>query len=254
MVETIQSYRICIGFFGFIRSYITKEQFTAFKSLLPKEATVDIVISCPDTLGELDTTSSRDDIYKNLNDVFDGHTLTVNLYSYNPKPFIARQIELGLPPLSQKTNMHTYRILSLHNSISELCKRIHGYDTVLLTRFDIFSSISNLGTMVDMALHDSIYIWRTIPYESCEDAEDRIIISSQKGIDILSKLYDSAKEHLHIYSGDSLNSEVCIGKYLSLFTDLIKYKQSSLSIGLSPYVNAKYESGFISKINSLLES
>jgi hypothetical protein len=38
---------------------------------------------------------------------------------------------------------------------------------------------------------NNIYIWRTIPYRSNDDAEDRIIIGSNKSINILSKLYFS---------------------------------------------------------------
>jgi hypothetical protein len=237
--------KICLGFFGFIRSFITKSDFEYFKKILPSNSIIDIIVSCPDKLGEFDTESSSETIYKTLNEIFIGHTIEIYLYSYNPSKFVEKQEELKLPFFSSETQFYSYRILSLQNSISELCKKIKNYDISIITRFDLFSTIRTLGNVNFNNIQKTIYIWRTTPYESEEDAEDRIIISSQDGIDKLSYLYDSAHEHLEIYS--VLTSEKILGKYLNSFTDLIKEKQSGIEIGLSRFLSEKYGNSFRKK-------
>jgi hypothetical protein len=125
------------------------------------------------------------------------------------------------------------------------------YDTNIITRFDIFSSIKSFGNCLHVMTDSIAYIWRTIPYESKDDAEDRIIIGSYSLINAISHLYNSI---YNIYHTDPSNftSEKIIGSYLKLFKDIVLLNQSNINIGLSPTLNDKYTNEFENKCYNLL--
>ena len=127
-----------------------------------------------------------------------------------------------------------------------------SYDTHILTRFDIFPSITSFGSCIHTITDNRIYIWRTIPYISQDDAEDRIIISSKESLYILSCLYDSNIYNLFHNNLHNFLSEKIIGTYLKSHNILLM-NQTNINIGLSPYMNVKYTSEFNSMCNNLLQ-
>jgi hypothetical protein len=56
----------------------------------------------------------------------------------------------------------------LHYSMSMLCGFIKDngilYDTNIITRLDLFSSIKSFGNCLHVMIDSIAYIWRTIPY------------------------------------------------------------------------------------------
>jgi hypothetical protein len=236
--------RVCIGFFGFIRNPIDHDVFTRFRKLLPDICIIDIVVSSPNKINEYDddnnTIDTNSEIVENMRSVFGNCNVYIDLYEYNPLIFIKRVRELGL---SDYTDYPTYRIFSQHFSLSRLCKHITQknkpvYDTILLTRFDIFPSINSLGSLLDQVREDTIHIWRRVPYASDVDAEDRIIISSMNGVHNLCDLYDGALiKDPNIYV--RLIPEIILGKYLRT-CNLRLLPQEGISFNASPSIHVKY--------------
>lgn len=253
--------KVCLGFYGFIRTNITHENVISFLNLLPPASEIDLYVYIPNRFNEFDSETMTNDSIKSYLDVFCKISQIKNVffkcYDYDPQIFILKSKEYNLPFKNMYNNIYPFRIISLHYSISMLCEFIQNfgilYDTNIITRFDIFASIKSLGNCINTMTNNVAYIWRTIPYQSKDDAEDRIIICSQSIISALSHLYNS--NVYNTYHDDPLNftSERIIGKYLKLFKDAILMEQTDINIGLSPVLANKYTMQFENKCNNLLK-
>lgn len=251
--------KLCLGFFGFIRILITKEHVNNFLKLLDNYDEIHVFISCPNKIGELDDKFNESEITNHFLDVFKHDKIRyvhVKYYNYNPQQFLQKSRILNLPDRCNISNAQicTYRVISCHYSISTLSEYIKNnptiYDNIILTRFDIFPTITSLGDCITIN-NNEIYIWRTIPYHSETDAEDRVIITSWYGLTHLQSLYgiyndEQSFNNLEIKE-HAFYSENIIGKYLNGFNELIKKPQTNICIGMSPFIKDKY-TDFISMI------
>ena len=276
--------KICLGFFGFMRIMFEKNEISRVFQKFPKDAEIDIYIYIPNTLNEFNIDNeylNTEKIYQQIIFIFqlpNVKNIYIDFFDYNPETFIIKTKQLQLEFIN-KDNFITYRIISLINSITELCKFIQknnitplcvqnaqssfipahevgvlnekrcNYDCFILTRFDIFKTVQSFGDCIDNTLNNNIHIWRTTPYFDNSHAEDRIIISSKMGIDILSKYYDN----LNNIDLTELSHEVILGKYLNMFNELEKLNQNNININMSPFLNAKYNPEFINKCFQLWE-
>ncbi len=252
---------ICLGFFGFIRNNISYDNIISFIKLLPPNSTIDVYINTPNRFSEFDneilTNYNISNYIKILYDINQIKNIYINIYEYNPFIFIQKALDFKLPNKNMYNNIYPFRILSLHYSISTLCSFIINnnkhYDTHILTRFDILPSITSLGDCINIIPENNIYIWRTIPYRSKDDAEDRIIIGSNKSINILSTLYFSDIYNIYHLNPENFNSEKIIGTYIKT-QNIITLEQNNIVIGMSPSLQIKYTKEFEILCNTLFES
>jgi hypothetical protein len=255
------SSRICIGFFGFIRIPITYEIFHEFKKSLPNNSIIDIFITCPNKVNEYDSDTEIIDIeskiIRDLYSVFRDCNLYIDIYPYEPFLFIKKSRDLGLPDY---TTFPTYRIFSQHYSISRLSTNITKfarnnnlyYKSVILTRFDIIGGVKSFSHLIENIDKNIMYIWRLLYVNSPDsEAEDRIIISSIEGIDILRDLYEGGDKSKDIYS--ALYPEMILAKYVSLFPYIRMLPQNNIQILFSPFKLVKYSPFNRSHMNQLLE-
>jgi hypothetical protein len=234
--------RICIGFFGFIRNPLNMIDFNRFRDLLPNKYILDVIISCPNKINEYDTDVITLETMNQLS-AFNECNVYIDLYDYDPIVFIKRVRDIGLPDY---TTFPSYRVCSQHFSISRLCKNILKYsqenhieyDHIILTRMDILPGVKSLGNLLEQRHEHIIHIWRRYPYVSNSDAEDRIIISSIQGIHALCGLYDSGLRHCCLYT--PIVPEIILGKYLSLFNNLVLLPQDGIILEHSPSISVKY--------------
>ena len=255
------SARICIGFFGFIRIPITYEIFHEFKKSLPDNSTIDIFITCPNIVNEYDsdteTINTESQIIGDLQSVFKGCNVYIDIYPYEPLIFIKKSRDLGLPDY---TTFPTYRIFSQHYSISRLSRNItklardnnYYYKSVILTRFDIIGGVKSFSHLIENVDKNTMYIWRP-PYANSPDseAEDRIIISSTEGIEVLCDLYEGDGKPRDIYG--ALYPEIILAKHISLFPHIKMLPQDTIQIIFSPSRWVKYSPFNKSNMNYLLE-
>jgi hypothetical protein len=180
--------------------------------------------------------------------------VNIKTFKYQPYRFIEEAAKLKYNFLTTK-NVYTHRLLSLHFNISELSKYIldssEEYDFTILTRYDMLSQIKGFGDIYRFKEPNTIFLWRTCPYVSNEDAEDRIIVTSKLGLEKLSSLYH---DHtcLQIQDNDCY-SEKIIGKQLNLYKELIKREQN-IVMELSPFMHIKYSQEFNHKCDELLHN
>jgi hypothetical protein len=253
--------RICIGFFGFIRNSINYEIFNQFKQLLPANSILDIFITCPNKVNEYDDPLSiidmHSEIIKDIRAAFGTCNVYVDIYEYDPLIFIKKVRNLRLPDY---TSYPIYRVFSGHFSISRLCRNITNfardnhinYKNIILTRFDIIPGVKSLGNLLEHVDENNIHIWRRCPYSSDTDAEDRIIISSMKGVHALADLYENGNTRgIDIY--ETLVPENILGKYLTTFPNLIKLPQDGIKMELSPSIKVKYSGNTRDYMNSMLK-
>ena len=254
---------ICLGFFGFIRKIINKDEFIKFIKLLPLYSNIDIFISSPSQYGEIENNVIDYESFKlSLKEVFNCNNIHIKLYNYNPFEFIKKVRTLNLPDYIEDTRCFPFRVISQHYSISMLCKNIYEhiiqenkqYDNIILTRFDILPTIESFGDCLIRKIEDSIHIIRTIPYYLNEHAEDRIILTSKLGLEKLKNLYNiyepSCYKQFNIENNKFI-PEYILYKYLNTFNDLLKLPQIDIIIGMSPYINNKYNNNYY--FNKLLK-
>ena len=172
--------------------YNVCDSFLHFFNKFPIDTEFDIYIFCSETTYELsDELLDVDVIKTQLCEIC--KNVYIKTFQYQPFRFIEKYKLLGYPFMNS-SNIHPYRFLSMHSNISELSKYIlessNTYDFTVLTRYDMLSLINNLGNINRFAEQNTIFTLRTCPYYSKEDAEDRIIVTSKYGLEILSNLYD----------------------------------------------------------------
>ena len=249
--------RICIGFFGFIRKPLNESDFNEFKKLLPEKCVIDILISCPNKMNEYDDDIINLDTMNSLRSAFNACNVNIDLYDYDPIIFIKRVRELGIPDYSSFPN---YRVFSQHFSISRLSKNILKYsqdnslkyDKIILTRMDILPIVKSLGKLLEQQNENVMYLWRRDPYVSDKCAEDRIIISSIDGVRTLCDLYDSVPKNEVLY--EEMCPEIILGKYLSLFNNLVLLPQEGIHLGNSPSFHVKYSNFARDYLDKLLKT
>lgn len=252
--------KICLGFYGFIRTNITHENVTLFLNTLPSNSVIDIYIYTPNRINEFDSETITKNVvieytntFKNIPQI---KNIFIEVYDYDPIIFILKSQEYNLPFKNVYNNIYPFRILSLHYSMSMLCGFIKDngilYDTNIIKRLDLFSSIKSFGNCLHVMIDSIAYIWRTIPYESKDDAEDRIIIGSHSIINAISHLYNNSIYNIYHTDPYNFTSERIIGSYLKLFKDIVLINQSNINIGLPPTLNDKYTNEFENKCYNLL--
>lgn len=253
---------LALGFFGFMRKFITPEAFESFQNIHP-DCDIDIYISCPNKFNEYDeNTIDEESFRENLQTIFKKCHIYINIYTYDPFIFIKRIKELALPDY---TDVPTYRVLSQHFSIGELSKYITNtsqkndiiYDNVILTRMDMFLSLKIDSQLLKNHNKDIIYIYRTVPYVSRTDAEDRVILSSLLGISKLTNLYylnNVEKETIkNIYLEPYPERILC--KFIEMFHDIRKAPQHGIStcLDINPGGCMKYTDKAKNLLSKLLK-
>ena len=247
--------RVALGLFGFIRISVDNicQNFLHFINKLPIDTEIDIYICCPETMYEfsdelLDVNSIKTQLHKIFKNVY------IKTFQYEPFRFIKKYKSLNYNFITQQ-NLYSYRFLSMHSNMSELSKYILEsstiYDFSVLTRYDMLSQINNLGDIHRFTEQNAIFIWRTCPYHSREHAEDRIIVTSKYGLEILTNLYEGHSKL--IISDAECYPEKILGKYLNLYEDLIK-KDQGIDMMLSPFKDAKYSVEVKNKCLELLQN
>lgn len=253
--------KICLGLFGMIRKKINHDDFIKFVKLLPRESSIDIFITCCNKYSEFESNDiDIDSFIKEINQIFKGYYTNINVYKYEPEIYINRTQQLNYKQFGERTNMHPYRIMSLHDCISKLSKNITDYakntntiyDNIILTRIDMINGISSFGNILNQTNENNIYLYRDPCVYGPGMGEDRVIISCNKGIKILQNLYKS-HETLNIDEHD-FSSEKIITIYLKQFETEIKLQiQTGVIMNFSPFKNVKYEPYFIEFQNKLIQ-
>jgi hypothetical protein len=247
--------RVAFGLFGFIRMPVDNicQSFLNFFNKLPIDTEIDIYICCPETTYEfsnelLDVDNIKTQLHKICKNVH------IKTFQYEPYRFIEKSKSLNYNFVSQH-NIYTYRLLSMHSNMSELSKYIlespNIYDFIILTRYDMLSQINDLGNVNRFAEKNTIFSWRSSPYHSREHAEDRIIVTSRYGLEILSNLYDGHSKM--VISDAEFYGEGILCKYLNLYEDLIK-KDQGIDMMLSPFKDVKYSVEVKNKCLELLQN
>ena len=234
--------RIALGFYGFIRTSITKEDVINFMTLFPTDSTFDVYFNFPNKLKEFDEDSfDKKKIIKELTDIFNVpnmNIIRINIYEYDSFVFINKSQQLNFPYhtylLDKRICNYPFRIMSLHYGISNAAKLVllenKEYDMVVLTRLDIFYAIKSMGDCIHKINKQNIFIWKAPEYHyhnTCV-AEDVIFISSMYGIDILSNMYNYIYEEQKLYLTNFHVSEWTITSYINRFPSLEKEPQTNL--------------------------
>jgi hypothetical protein len=253
--------KIAIGFYGFMRIIPEKKIIDNFLNFF-EDSNFDIYYNCPNVFDEFDETIiDFEKIKKNYNDLFD-NLLIKNKYlkfiEYKPKDFILKAKECNYPFKNSSTNLFSHRILSTCKSINDIAIYINEndneYDLIILTRFDIIELIVSIGDVNNTIFKNNIMLWRTTPYISFNDAEDRIIFCSKEAINKLVNLYDSTDLIIKkIEYMDIFYTETIIRIFYNLFEDIIKLPQSNVKIILSKNIGNKYSIEFHNNCHKLLE-
>lgn len=239
--------RIALGYYGFIRTSITKENVINFMNLFPNDSTFDLYFNFPNKLKEFDEDSfDKKKIIKELTDIFNVpnmNIIRINIYEYDSFVFINKSQQLNFPYhtylLDKRICNYPFRIMSLHYGISNLAKLIllenKEYDMVVLTRLDVFYAIKSMGICIDKINKKNIFIWKNYEYNwmNFSLAEDVIFVSSMYGTDILSNMYNYIYEENNLYIHDLYNyeafsSEYIITLYINKFQSLEKEPQTKL--------------------------
>ena len=197
--------KVAIGFYGFIRTKITRDNVSNFMKLFPSDTTFDIYMNCPNKLKEFDEEQFNIiEMKKELYEIFNFPNINIgkiNLFQYDPFIFINKSDILKLPYCIEVNNLFGcfFRTISLHYGISNICKLISiqniEYDMVVCTRFDIFSNIISIGDCIEKINKKNIFILD----ETHGYAYDIIFYSSMYGINILSNMYDYIYEEYKLY-------------------------------------------------------
>ena len=239
--------RIALGYYGFIRTSITKENVINFMNLFPTDSTFDLYFNFPNKLKEFDEDSfDKKKIIKELSEIFNVPNMNlvrINIYEYDSFTFINKSQQLNLPYhtklIEKRWCNYPFRIMSLHYGISNLAKLIllenKEYDMVVLTRLDVFYAIKSMGICIDKINKKNIFIWKNYEYNwmNFSLAEDVIFVSSMYGTDILSNMYNYIYEENNLYIHDLYNyeafsSEYIITLYINKFQSLEKEPQTKL--------------------------
>ena len=239
--------RIALGYYGFIRTSITKENVINFMNLFPNDSTFDLYFNFPNKLKEFDEDSfDKKKIIKELSEIFNVPNMNlvrINIYEYDSFTFINKSQQLNLPYhtklIEKRWCNYPFRIMSLHYGISNLAKLIllenKEYDMVVLTRLDVFYAIKSMGICIDKINKKNIFIWKNYEYNwmNFSLAEDVIFVSSMYGTDILSNMYNYIYEENNLYIHDLYNyeafsSEYIITLYINKFQSLEKEPQTKL--------------------------
>ena len=239
--------RIALGYYGFIRTSITKENVINFMNLFPTDSTFDLYFNFPNKLKEFDEDSfDKKKIIKELSEIFNVPNMNlvrINIYEYDSFTFINKSQQLNLPYhtklIEKRWCNYPFRIMSLHYGISNLAKLIllenKEYDMVVLTRLDVFYAIKSMGICIDKINKKNIFIWKNYEYNwmNFSLAEDVIFVSSMYGTDILSNMYNYIYEENNLYIHDLYNyeafsSEYIITLYINRFQSLEKEPQTKL--------------------------
>lgn len=229
---------------GFIRDIDNIKNISVFFNNINNENLDKLTIfySSPNKIEEDDKNLLDEEYITNLFKKQENSKLKINIKfrDYQKEDFIKYSNELNLPHLLP-SYLHTYRILSFFNSISESSSLIDNekYDFIIFVRLDIINYILSINFR---HLKNEAYIWRTIPYisegENSNHLEDRYFICSLECIEILKSLYQSIK-NLNIDEKD-FGSEIIIGKHFNNFKNINKYHISDNiikinEIGLNNY-------------------
>jgi hypothetical protein len=254
--------KICLGFFGMIRTKISHDNFINFVKLMPREIELDIFITCCNKYSEFDSNYiDINSFTREMNDIFKGYNTNINVYNYQPGIYIKRTQQLNYKQFGERTNMHPYRIMSLHHCISILSKNITEYiqntntyyDNIILTRFDMINKISSFGDILNDKNINNIYLYRDPLTYGIESGEDRVIITCVNGVKILQNLYDS-HELINIHENDFW-SENIIKQYLKQFESEVNLLvQKDIVMGLSPFKDIKYDPSFLHLQNRFIEN
>jgi hypothetical protein len=239
--------RIALGYYGFIRTSITKENVINFMNLFPTDSTFDLYFNFPNKLKEFDEDSfDKKKIIKELSEIFNVPNMNlvrINIYDYDSFTFINKSQQLNLPYhtklIEKRWCNYPFRIMSLHYGISNLAKLIllenKEYDMVVLTRLDVFYAIKSMGVCIDKINKKNIFIWKNYEYNwmNFSLAEDVIFVSSMYGTNILSNMYNYIYEENNLYIHDLYNyeafsSEYIITLYINRFQSLEKEPQTKL--------------------------
>lgn len=234
--------KIAIGFYGFIRTSITKEDVINFMTLFPSDSTFDVYFNFPNKLREFDEESfDKKKIIKELSEIFNVPNMNIvriNIYDYNSFVFINKSQQLNFPYhtklIDKRLCNYPFRIMSLHYGISNISELIllenKEYDMVVLTRLDVFYAIKSMGDCIDKINKKNIFIWKNYEYNWLNTivAEDVIFISSMLGINVLSNMYNYIYEDNKLYIGDLFVSEWIITYYINRFPFLEKEPQTKL--------------------------
>jgi hypothetical protein len=221
--------KVAIGFYGFIRTKITREHVFNFINFFPPDTVFDLYINCPNKLKEFDEEPFNIiEMKKELYEIFNFPNINIgkiNLFQYDPFVFINKSEILKLPYYIDANNHFgcPFRIISLHNGISNICKLISmqniEYDMIVCTRFDIFPNIISIGDCLEKINKNNIFIL----HEIYNYAEDLIFYSSMYGINVLSNMYDYIYDDCKIFvSIFNFCSEWIIADYLNRFPLLEK--------------------------------
>ena len=229
--------KVAIGFYGFIRTKITRDNVSNFMKLFPSDTTFDIYMNCPNKLKEFDEEQFNIiEMKKELYEIFNFPNTNIgkiNLYQYDPFVYINKSQILQFPYYidSKVYFCCPFRILSLHYGISNICKLISiqniNYDMVVCTRFDVFPHVISIGDCVEKINKNNIFILQEI----MDWAEDIIFYSSMYGINILSNMYDYMYNEFKIcITQSNLCSEWIIADYLNRFQLLEKKHFNGMKI------------------------
>ena len=145
--------KVAIGFYGFIRTKITRDNVSNFMKLFPSDTTFDIYINCPNKLKEFDEEQFNIiEMKKELYEIFNFPNTNIgkiNLYQYDPFVYINKSQILQFPYYidSKVYFCCPFRILSLHYGISNICKLISiqniNYD-LIIEKFYLIENKNNI--------------------------------------------------------------------------------------------------------------
>ncbi len=243
--------KIAFAFVGFLRDlkYIDGLDYKIdrlIESIGLSSFQVDVYYSCPHLSNEFDTVSLSQEEIENSMRENTRYPFLVKLRHYNPFKYVEACLENSLP-FKTKTDLFPNRILSFVDSFSQTSALIDSkkYDFVVYTRLDMLHVIYNLGQVNIDLIKDNIFCWRSNPYLSSEEAEDRIIFGSPVLIDLLCNyykdLFKNEVDHKR-YSKFWFQSEYLLGRHLEKYkpTNINLSPQVGVELDQSPFLAQKY--------------
>ena len=236
---------VALGFYGFVRDLSA--------SVVPLldmigEDSIELYIAVPDQVGEFDTTPITSDILKSkFNDPRISH-LEIKLFKYDPTPFILETRQQSLPDYMQHCSYHPYRVISSIYSLNHLADLMtkSSATSFILTRIDMLSYISSIGTMHKSVKSDEIYGWRSYPFEHEGIAEGLLIVCGREPLISLSKFADEYPR----LGEDKFGMEYILGAYLSTKHKMLT--QVNFVFTLPPLSREKYSEAFRQTVSGII--
>lgn len=244
---------IAIGFFGFVNPD-SGNSVSALLKELPGKADVDLYFCNWRQKDEFTAECFDVDQLRQQWQHPRVRTYSFHLVDYNPRMFVQASRTLGFPAQDTATGLFPHRILSLAHSISHAAAVLDDqpkvYDIYILVRPDYVDHVRSLSECVRGMKPNDAKVWRTSPYASDIDAEDRILLMGKEAISKLRSYYTYVTQQRQ---GPFDMSERLLGQFWNQQREIQCVPQHGIVLTFPSVPLNKYSPEFKEKCDRLFE-